>query len=87
MKVTFDIRPAERNDIALDKINLRFGQVFFIKSMITQKFEGPYKISELTDPQELGEWFKFEMIYVPVNAISNNVTVNPLIHEQTQRTV
>ncbi len=72
-KITFEIRHATRFDLAEDKKNLRYGQVFFLKSMKTEKFEGPYQISQYTAPEDLKTWLHFNMIYVPVNAIDNKV--------------
>lgn len=75
MTVTFDIRQAERGDIAHDKQNLRYGQVFFLKNIRTSKLEGPYQVSYHTNVDDLATWLKLKMIYVPVNAIDNTVRV------------
>jgi len=73
MKITLDIREASRDDIAYDKKNLLFGQLFFLKSIKTGKLEGPYQISHFTDKEDLAKWLKLNMIWVPKHPIENNV--------------
>jgi len=73
MIITLETRLADRSDIAEDAKNLRYGQLFFLKSIKTGKLEGPYQISHFTDKEDLAKWLKLNMIWVPKHPIENNV--------------
>jgi len=70
VQVTINLRKAEVADLAIDKKTLKRGQPFWLKSMITGKFDNkPEIISLETDPVELAEWLRNDMIYVPASSI------------------
>ena len=69
-EVTLKLRLADANDLKVDSRTLKRGQPFWLKSMITGKFDNkPEIISLETDPGELAEWLRREMIYVPVSSL------------------
>tara|TARA_R110002050_G_scaffold126085_3_gene246759 strand:- start:621 stop:869 length:249 start_codon:yes stop_codon:yes gene_type:complete len=70
VQVTINLRKAEPEDLKIDRCTMKRGQPFWLKSMITGKFDNkPEIISMHTDPGELAEWLKNEMIYVPASSI------------------
>ncbi len=69
-EVILKLRPAEAADLKIDSRTLKRGQPFWLKSMITGKFDNrPEIISLETDPGELAEWLRRKMIYVPVSSL------------------
>ncbi len=67
--VSMQIRPADRYDMARSKKELRYGQVFFLKSVHTGKYSGPYNVNEDTDPLDISMWLQHNMIYVPISPL------------------
>ncbi|MCQ0110305.1 hypothetical protein [Zhouia amylolytica] len=61
-----ELKLADPEDLKLDNRNLKIGQPYWLKSSITGNFEGCYIINEETDPFEVLNWLKNEMIYIPI---------------------
>jgi len=67
LEFTIKVRLATPEDLKKDSKTLNYGQPFWLRSMFTGEFQNqPMKITEDTDPKELAEWLRFNMIYVPV---------------------
>ena len=61
------VRLATPEDLMVDDRTMNYGQVFWLRSMLTGEFQNqPMKITQHTDPKDIAEWLKFKMIYVPV---------------------
>tara|TARA_R100001530_G_C4308923_1_gene152488 strand:- start:1170 stop:1421 length:252 start_codon:yes stop_codon:yes gene_type:complete len=72
VQVTINLRKAEVADLAIDKKTLKRGQPFWLKSMITGKFDNRMEIINIdTDPGELAEWLRNDMIYVPASSLES----------------
>tara|TARA_R100000306_G_C4339575_1_gene124518 strand:- start:119 stop:370 length:252 start_codon:yes stop_codon:yes gene_type:complete len=72
VQVTIKLRKAEPEDLKIDSRTLKRGQPFWLKSMITGKFDNkPEIISLETDPGELAEWLRNDMIYVPASSLES----------------
>ena len=69
-ETTIKLRIATAEDLKINSSTLRHGQPIWIKSMLSGKFDnGPLIISDSTNTQELAEWLKFKMIYVPISSL------------------
>lgn len=73
MRISLEIKLADRDDIAIGQRNLRVGQIYFLYSTLNKAFEGPYTITEASNKYELGQWLQSKMIYVPLNPLSNTI--------------
>ena len=65
-RIELDIRLGTRDDLA-DGKKIRVGQMYFLKSMITEKFEGPYYLYPLMSKDQLNdlkEYLEHDMLYV-----------------------
>ena len=52
----------------------RYGQVFKLKSMITGKFDDKfYIISSSTNNNDITEWLKYKMIWIPQEELSTKL--------------
>jgi hypothetical protein len=71
--INIEIRKAEAEDLSTYGKKLKTGKMFFLKSEISGKIDGPYFISDRTDAGEFTSWFKKGMVYVNVSALVNNV--------------
>ena len=68
LEITIKVREATPEDLKIDDQTLKFGQPFWLKSMINGKFDNKaYIINGNTDPQDLASWLKNKMIYVPAD--------------------
>lgn len=74
-EITLQIRPAEAEDLKLDK-RLINGKMFFLKPLEKEIIEGPYFISSYTDRLEFSNWFLKGMVYVAVSPLENNIKIN-----------
>jgi hypothetical protein len=63
-EISLKVRIALPEDLKENDYKLKYGQPFWLRSGVTNKFEGPYIINSDTDPYEIAEWFKQKMIFV-----------------------
>lgn len=69
-EVTIKLRLADAYDLKLDNRTLKVGQPFWVKSMITGKFDNkPEIITPATNTDELAAWLANNMIYVPISSL------------------
>lgn len=80
MRIELDLVLANRDDLA-DGNQIRVGTIYFLKSMITQKIEGPYRLHAFMDKEDqltIKEYLDHNMIYIPkVNIKQNIKTITP----------
>lgn len=58
-----DLRPATRQDFVSGK-DVKHGTAYYLKSVHTQQFEGPYILWPDSDLQQFATYLKAEMVYV-----------------------
>ena len=69
-KIEIIVKQAQPLDLKRDEFNLRYGQCYFIKSLVTGKFDNKsYIIDTDTDPFQLKNWLDNKQLYVPVSDI------------------
>lgn len=67
IEVAIQLRKAVPEDLKTDSKNLKVGQAFWLKSAITGEFmKGPINLNWDIDVDDLADWLRNGMIYVPV---------------------
>ena len=75
MRVSFEIKKAELNDLFWEDNKIRNGQPYFINALNVNKIIGPKFLSVETNLIELGEFFREGMIYIAVRYPYQNVQI------------
>ncbi len=69
-EVNIKLRLADPEEFAVKKNEIITGKLFFLKSIVTQKFDtGIYYTYDGMNLDELRTWFVNEMVYVPVSPL------------------
>lgn len=75
IRVDLALRKAERDDLAIDKKNLRIGQPLWVRSLITGNVDNhPIIISNDIDRIQLTIWFENDQLYVPASSLDCKAT-------------
>lgn len=54
---------------------LKYGQLIFVKSQITNLLNGPFILGHNTDPEALAEWLAADMLYIPVDNFESQIPI------------
>lgn len=73
--ITTQVRLAKKTDLLIAPGCLRFGQPYYLYSHRSGRFEGLYVISNMTNSEELKNWFGARMVYVPMGALDYKMKI------------
>ncbi len=64
------LKKADPLEFTICKGKIKLGKLFFLKSSTTKKFDkGVYYTYDGMDLEEFRNWFRLEMVYVPISPI------------------
>tara|TARA_R110000850_G_scaffold274786_2_gene412771 strand:- start:2639 stop:2908 length:270 start_codon:yes stop_codon:yes gene_type:complete len=75
VKVVIPIRPARAHELVGHMNAPREGLMYFLKSINTGAFDGPYFITDSLNRDEFRTWYQNGMIYVAESPLTNKVEV------------
>jgi hypothetical protein len=63
----------DQNGYKVKKYEPKYGQIYWLRSQITNKFEGPYILGQSTDLQVLKEYLYKNMVFIPRHILETEI--------------